>query len=167
MVEEITSRRLTEVVCRAVRIDVHAFENRQLDDLKPLMSPDDFEDLKAHFDFCDLAQQFGDMVWHDHLREFNEEASAALEAKDEKRIMRVLETAGRVLITLQDVHPEGSDEGLYNGAWITFITTADDPTARVGYQGLCGTVDEVKRLVRDVIEIGPRTLEETSGLSVW
>lgn len=58
-------------------------------------------------------------------------------------------SAGRVLVTLQDLHHQGHPQSKYGGAWITIIFDEDSPTPRGGVQGYCATLAEALALLND------------------
>ena len=160
------SRDLLDAVIEASVLDSRSYRERDLDFFKTRLPPDHFESLKAYYEIEDITALFEEQVWFDHLKEIHERATMALKGEDDKRVLFILETAGRVLITLQDAHLQGSKESIYGGATITFVTDPDMTTHCMGYQSLAGTLDALRRLVRDVVEIGPRILEENNELSV-
>ena len=64
-------------------------------------------------------------------------------------------TAGRVLLTLQDRHPQGHPESKYGGAWISLIFDETAKWPRGGIQGQCATRDEAVGLIQAVIDEMP------------
>ena len=160
------SRDLLDAVVEASVLDTQCYRERDLEFFETRLSQEHFEALKAFYEVKDLTALFEEHVWYDHLRDMHNEATKALKGEDDKRKLMILETGGRVLITLQDAHPQNSKESSYGGATITFVTDPDATRPVMGYQSLAGTLDEIRRLVRDVVEIGPKIIEENSGLSV-
>lgn len=153
----LTKHRIGSAIADAASVDMVALRDRNLDDLRGV-SPSSLEILRAHWELEDLTGMFADLVWLDHLRDFWDEARENMRGIDDKRIMQVAEGAGCVFVTLYDKHARVSDESIYGGAFVQFRQD-DGPFDAMQYCDVRGDLDDVRRLIRDVIEIGPRVLE--------
>jgi len=161
----LTTSSMLDALPKIIKSNANAFNRRDIKALKWALSDDDLRDhMMAHFAIKYMEERFYQEVWDDHLHDFYCHANLPLVGQDKRRILTVDKDGGRIIISLNDRNA-GSRRAYYNGAWITFIMNAyknafDVNSNNIAYQGLHGTIEDISRLVDDVITIGPRVLVE-------